>query len=105
MIFFTTNRYDARLFNQSAGMDAGFGAEDGYGVYSKPMFNRGDAQSVYRPKKDDGDAWGDADQQVGVVCCVFRVCFEVWRVCCLHIEPFFLPSYISAPSVRPDSLS
>ncbi|CAN0027796.1 unnamed protein product [Ectocarpus sp. 6 AP-2014] len=56
--------YDARLFNQSAGMDSGFGAEDGYGVYSKPMFNRGEAQSVYKPKTDDGDAWGDADQQM-----------------------------------------
>ena len=57
-------RYDARLFNQSAGMDSGFGADDGYGVYSKPMFNRGEAQSVYKPKTDDGDAWGDADQQM-----------------------------------------
>lgn len=45
-------------------MDSGFGAEDGYGVYSKPMFNRGEAQSVYKPKTDDGDAWGDADQQM-----------------------------------------
>lgn len=63
-IAFAVSSYDARLFNQSAGMDSGFGAEDGYGVYSKPMFNRGEAQSVYRPKKDDGDAWGDADQQV-----------------------------------------
>lgn len=48
-------------------MDAGFGADDGYGVYSKPMFNRGEAQSVYKPKTDDGDAWGDADQQVRLV--------------------------------------
>ena len=62
-ILYVYCRYDARLFNQSAGMDSGFGAEDGYGVYSKPMFNRGEAQSVYRPKADDGDAWGDADQQ------------------------------------------
>lgn len=60
------SRYDARLFNQSSGMDSGFGPEDGYGVYSKPMFNRGEAQSLYRPKTDDGDAWGDADQQVRV---------------------------------------
>lgn len=45
-------------------MDSGFGAEDGYGVYSKPMFNRGEAQSLYKPKTDDGDAWGDADQQM-----------------------------------------
>lgn len=54
-------------------MDSGFGADDGYGVYSKPMFNRGEAQSVYRPKKDDGDAWGDADQQVGHVKCLLSL--------------------------------
>ena len=27
------------------------------------------------------------------------------RVCCLHIKPSFLPSFISTPSVRPDFLS
>lgn len=64
-------------------MDSGFGADDGYGVYSKPMFNRGEAQSVYRPKRDDGDAWGDADQQVGSVMQTPWLCPArlVWRAC------------------------
>ena len=39
-------QYDARLFNQSGGMDAGFGADDDYSAYSKPLFNRGAAESV-----------------------------------------------------------
>ena len=32
--------YDSRLFNQSSGISSGFGAEDDYSVYSKPLFNR-----------------------------------------------------------------
>jgi len=79
-------RYDARLFNQSAGMDSGFGADDGYGVYSKPMFNRGEAQSVYKPKTDDGDAWGDADQQMSQLTGTERFRadrgFKVCLACC-----------------------
>ncbi|CAM9190200.1 unnamed protein product [Chrysoparadoxa australica] len=57
--------YDSRLFNQSAGMDSGFGGEDEYNVYSKAMEgqSRGD-EGIYRPKKDDGDAFGDADAQM-----------------------------------------
>ena len=57
-------RYDSRLFNQSAGMDSGFGAEDEYNTYSKPLFDKGEASSVYRPKRDDGDVYGDAESQV-----------------------------------------
>jgi SNW domain-containing protein 1 len=53
--------FDSRLFNQSSGMDAGFGAEDEYGVYSKPLFERGAVSSVYRPKRDDSEAYGDSD--------------------------------------------
>lgn len=58
--------YDSRLFNQSSGMDAGFGAEDEYNTYSKPLFHRGDATSsgIYRPKKSDDDIYGDADAQL-----------------------------------------
>mmetsp|Transcript_1431 Transcript_1431/g.2843 ORF Transcript_1431/g.2843 Transcript_1431/m.2843 type:complete len:88 (+) Transcript_1431:21-284(+) len=44
-------------------MDSGFGAEDNYSVYSKPMFDRGEAQSVYRPKRDDSEMYGNADEQ------------------------------------------
>ncbi|RHY20230.1 hypothetical protein DYB36_000190 [Aphanomyces astaci] len=50
--------FDSRLFNQSQGMDSGFGGEDDYNVYSKPMVDRGKS-TVYRPKVDataiDGD--------------------------------------------------
>ena len=32
--------YDQRLYNQSEGMSSGFGAEDGYTVYDKPLFRQ-----------------------------------------------------------------
>jgi SNW domain-containing protein 1 len=60
--------YDSRLFNQSAGMDAGFGGDDDYNTYSKPLFDRGEASSVYRPKRDDSEIYGDADTQVNLLC-------------------------------------
>ena len=49
------------------GMDAGFGAEDEYNTYSKPLFERGESaagSSIYRPRKGDGDVYGDADAQL-----------------------------------------
>lgn len=52
--------FDSRLFNQSQGIGSGFGHEDEYNVYSKPMVDRGKA-SVYRPKGDEG-AFADADK-------------------------------------------
>jgi SNW domain-containing protein 1 len=57
--------YDSRLFNQSSGMDAGFGAEDEYTTYSKPLFERAEAaNTIYRPKNDAGDVYGDVDTQL-----------------------------------------
>ena len=56
--------YDSSLFNQSVGMDQGFGADDEYNTYSKPLFDRGEVASVYRPKRDDSEVYGDADTQV-----------------------------------------
>jgi SNW domain-containing protein 1 len=56
--------YDARLFNQSSGMDSGFGGEDEYNTYSRPLFDRQAADSIYRPKRDDSDIYGDVDTQV-----------------------------------------
>lgn len=41
-------QYDSRLYNQSAGMSSGFGAEDGYSVYDK-AFRGEKAQSIYKP--------------------------------------------------------
>jgi SNW domain-containing protein 1 len=64
--------YDSRLFNQSSGMDAGFGAEDEYNTYSKPLFDRQEAGSIYRPKANDSDIYGDADVQVNIFSSYFK---------------------------------
>jgi hypothetical protein len=56
--------YDGRLFNQSAGMDAGFGGEDEYNTYTKPLFDRTEAGSIYRPRQSAEDMYGDADTQM-----------------------------------------
>ncbi len=58
-------QYDARLFNQEQGVAAGFGAEDSYGVYDKPLFaDRGNA-NLFKPsaaaapdEEDDGGGDG-----------------------------------------------
>jgi len=50
--------YDQRLFNQSEGLASGFGEEDSYTVYSKPLFAPSSANALYKPKKGDGDAYG-----------------------------------------------
>ena len=54
---------DARLYNQSAGLDSGFGADDEYSTYSKPMFDREGvtSSSIYRPTRGEGAM--DADEQ------------------------------------------
>ncbi|KIY92842.1 hypothetical protein MNEG_15122 [Monoraphidium neglectum] len=52
-------QYDARLFNQEQGVAAGFGAEDGYGVYDKPLFaDRGNA-NLFKPSQAAPDEDGD----------------------------------------------
>jgi SNW domain-containing protein 1 len=56
--------FDSRLFNQEGGMDSGFGADDGYNAYSKPMFDRGEAASIYRPTRGEGDVYGTAEEQM-----------------------------------------
>jgi hypothetical protein len=47
--------YDHRLYNQSAGMTAGFGNEEAYNVYDKPLF-KGTSQ-IYKPttRKEEYD--------------------------------------------------
>jgi SNW domain-containing protein 1 len=55
--------FDARLFNQTAGMSSGFEDDDAYNVYSEPW--RKDAnlgQNIYRPGKNvDKEAYGGED--------------------------------------------
>ena len=51
--------YDQRLFNQSQGLDSGFGDEEGYTIYNKPLFQASSANQLYRPKKDlDTETYG-----------------------------------------------
>lgn len=54
---------DSRLYNQNAGLDSGFGADDEYNTYTKPMFDREGvtSSSIYRPTR--GEAAMDADEQ------------------------------------------
>ena len=56
---------DSRLYSQSAGLSSGFGADDEYNAYSRPMFDREGvtSSSIYRPSRDataeDADAQCD----------------------------------------------
>ncbi|KAL7527419.1 hypothetical protein ACHAWF_002167 [Thalassiosira exigua] len=54
---------DSRLYSQNAGLSSGFGAEDEYNAYSRPMFDREGvaSSSIYRPSRDVGNE--DADAQ------------------------------------------
>ena len=47
--------FDQRLFNQSAGLSSGFGAEDSYDLYDKPLFSGSSSATIYRPKRGDDD--------------------------------------------------
>lgn len=52
--------HDQRLFNQSKGMDSGFGEEDSYNVYDQPWRKTDAVSSMYRPSKNiDKDNYGD----------------------------------------------
>eukprot|EP01035_Chromulina_nebulosa_P019516 gene19516-25412_t len=56
--------FDSRLFNQSAGLSSGFGPDDEYNTFTKPLFDKAEASSIYRPKKSDTDIYGDVDTQM-----------------------------------------
>jgi SNW domain-containing protein 1 len=58
--------FDARLFNQSQGMDSGFADEEAYNVYDKPLFQGSSANFLYRPKKDnDSEVYGGDEEEEG----------------------------------------
>jgi SNW domain-containing protein 1 len=58
--------YDSRLFNQEQGMGTGFGAEDSYNLYDKPLFTTRES-NLFKPVKNRdeevyaGAAGGDGD--------------------------------------------
>jgi len=45
--------YDQRLFNQTSGLDSGFGDEDEYNAFDKPLFADKTATSIYNVKEYD----------------------------------------------------
>ena len=63
----TTTQYDTRLFNQTKGMDSGFGAEDEYNLYSKPLFNKSTGDQIYRPRKSAGDVYGTTEEHLDTI--------------------------------------
>lgn len=48
-------QYDSRLFNQEQGLGSGFGAEDSYHLYDKPLFSDRGSSQLYRPNKAADD--------------------------------------------------
>jgi SNW domain-containing protein 1 len=57
--------FDQRLFNQTSGLDTGFGDEDDYNLYDKPLFTDRTAASIYKGVKevpvndDEGEQGGE----------------------------------------------
>ncbi|XP_063835460.1 puff-specific protein Bx42 [Ostrinia nubilalis] len=58
--------FDQRLFNNSKGMDSGYGDDEAYNVYDKPWRNQDNVGShIYRPSRNaDKDNYGDIDSIV-----------------------------------------
>lgn len=44
--------FDQRLFNQTSGLDSGFGHDDDYNLYDKPLFADRTAASIYKGVKE-----------------------------------------------------
>lgn len=54
-------QFDQRLFNQTKGMDSGFGDDEDYNAYDKPWrANQTASQNIYRPRgNQDKDIYGE----------------------------------------------
>ena len=56
--------FDQRLFNQTAGLGAGFGHEDDYNLFDKPLFHDRTAASIYKGVKGvDNEIKEEAEQE------------------------------------------
>lgn len=56
--------FDQRLFNQASGLDSGFGHDDDYNLYDKPLFADRTAASIYknvREVNEDEDEGADTN--------------------------------------------
>eukprot|EP00475_Leptophrys_vorax_P029056 TRINITY_DN4240_c0_g1_i4.p1 TRINITY_DN4240_c0_g1~~TRINITY_DN4240_c0_g1_i4.p1 ORF type:complete len:462 (-),score=113.50 TRINITY_DN4240_c0_g1_i4:21-1406(-) len=56
--------FDQRLFDREKGMTSGFGPDDSYGVYDKPLFQGSSSQRLYRPTAVDTETYGGGDSDV-----------------------------------------
>ena len=54
--------YDQRLFNQTAGLGTGFGDEEDYNLYDKPLFADRTAASIYKNVRRETGQGNLADQ-------------------------------------------
>ncbi|KAJ1546383.1 mRNA splicing protein, partial [Cladochytrium tenue] len=59
--------FDQRLFNQSSGLASGFGSDDAYALYDKPLFTGSSANAIYRPRAGGADGGQDPDGDSGGV--------------------------------------
>ncbi|KAF8072888.1 hypothetical protein HT031_000548 [Scenedesmus sp. PABB004] len=53
-------QYDSRLFNQEQGMGTGFGADDSYALYDKPLFATRDSNLFKPVRNTDDELYGGA---------------------------------------------
>jgi SNW domain-containing protein 1 len=54
--------YDQRLFNQTSGLDSGFGGDDEYNMFDKPLFQDKTASTIYNVKEfNDDDEAGEGN--------------------------------------------
>jgi len=56
--------YDQRLFNQTSGLDSGFGGEDEYNMFDKPLFQDKTASTIYNVKEFNDDEEGGEGNNV-----------------------------------------
>eukprot|EP00350_Pseudokeronopsis_sp_OXSARD2_P008258 CAMPEP_0170552530 /NCGR_PEP_ID=MMETSP0211-20121228/10404_1 /TAXON_ID=311385 /ORGANISM="Pseudokeronopsis sp., Strain OXSARD2" /LENGTH=153 /DNA_ID=CAMNT_0010860291 /DNA_START=754 /DNA_END=1215 /DNA_ORIENTATION=- len=59
--------FDQRLYNQVSGLEAGFGHDDDYNIYDKPLFADRTAASIYKnvkevPIDEEDDEGGEVKQ-------------------------------------------
>ena len=56
-------QYDQRLFNQSSGMDSGFGDDEAYNLYDKPLMKGTSSSMLYKPTQGDDEQYGEAQAE------------------------------------------
>lgn len=55
--------FDQRLFNQTAGLESGFGHDEDYNLYDKPLFADRTAASIYKNINKNADEEAETEDQ------------------------------------------